>query len=175
MPHRVLTPSFFARECPEVSADLIGKWLCRRLEDGRILRLQITETEAYCGESDTACHAHRGRTRRTEVLYGPAGVLYVYLCYGIHWMLNIVTGEPEHPQAVLIRACRDAQGPGRLTKALSLTGEFDRMKLSDDTAPLWLEDDGLSYACTSAPRVGIAYASPEDQARNWRFILRETR
>ena len=172
MPHRILTPSFFARECPEVSADLVGKWLCRRLENGRILRLQISETEAYCGENDTACHAHRGRTKRTEVLYGPPGVLYVYLCYGMHWMLNIVTGSAGHPQAVLVRACKEAPGPARLTKALSISGELNRLPLSDDSAPLWLEDDGIVYSCTTAPRVGIAYASPEDQSREWRYIIK---
>lgn len=173
MPYRVLTCDFFARECPVVSADLVGKWICRRLPDGRILRLRITETEAYCGESDTACHAHKGRTRRTEVLYGPPGVLYVYLCYGMHWMLNIVTGELDRPQAVLIRACEGANGPGRLTKALSVTGEFNNYPLKDDTALLWLEDDGLPCSVFTAPRVGIGYASPEDQAREWRFVLKK--
>ena len=123
MPHRILTPGFFARECPEVAAELMGIWLCRRLPDGSVRRLRITETEAYCGEDDTACHAHKGRTKRTDVLYGPPGVLYVYLCYGIHWMLNIVTGTEDRPQAVLIRACEGADGPGKLTKALPVTGD----------------------------------------------------
>lgn len=173
MPHRVLTPEFFAGECPEVSAALVGKLLCHRLPDGTVRRLRITETEAYCGEQDTACHAHRGRTKRTEVLYGSPGTLYVYLCYGIHWMLNIVTGETGRPQAVLIRACEGAEGPGRLTKALGITGELNRYRLSDESGPLWLEDDGHPCSVTTAPRVGIGYASPEDQARHWRYILTE--
>ena len=171
MPYRVLTGEFFARECPEAAADLVGKWLCRRLPDGTVRRLRITETEAYCGESDTACHAHRGRTKRTEVLYAPPGVLYVYLCYGIHWMLNVVTGEENRPQAILIRACEGADGPGKLTKALSITGELNRYVLSDENGLLWIEDDGLPCSHTAAPRVGIGYASPEDQARLWRYIL----
>ena len=171
MPYRVLTGEFFARECPEVAADLVGKWLCRRLADGEIRRLRITETEAYCGESDTACHAHKGRTKRTEVLYAAPGVLYVYLCYGIHWMLNVVTGREGDPQAVLIRSCEGADGPGKLTKALSITGELNQYALSDENGPLWIEDDGLPCFHVTAPRVGIGYASPEDQARLWRYIL----
>ena len=171
MPYRVLTGEFFARECPEAAADLVGKWLCRRLPDGTVRRMRITETEAYCGESDTACHAHRGRTKRTEVLYAPPGVLYVYLCYGIHWMLNIVTGEENKPQAILIRACEGADGPGKLTKALSITGELNRYVLSDESGLLWVEDDGLPCSHVAAPRVGIGYASPEDQVRLWRYIL----
>ena len=108
-----------------VAQDLVGKILARRLPDGSILRLRIWETEAYCGQEDTACHAHRGRTKRTEVLYADAGTVYVYLCYGIHWLVNIVTGDREEPQAVLIRACEGAQGPGKLTKALKITGALN--------------------------------------------------
>ena len=171
MQHRILTREFFARECPEVAAELVGKWLCRRLPDGEIRRLRITETEAYCGETDTACHAHKGRTKRTEVLYAPPGVLYVYLCYGIHWMLNIVTGREGEPQAILVRAAESAAGPGRLTKALSIDGSFNRSSLEELTDSLWLEDDGEPVTITAAPRVGIGYASPEDQARPWRYIL----
>lgn len=171
MPHRILTPEFFARECPEAAADLVGKWLCRRLPDGHVKRLRILETEAYCGEQDTACHAHKGRTKRTEVLYAAPGTLYVYLCYGIHWMLNIVTGQIDRPQAILIRSCVGAEGPGKLTRAMEITGEFNGTILSDDSALLWLEDDILPCSFHTAPRVGIGYASPEDQAAPWRFIL----
>ncbi len=171
MPYAALTGSFFARDCLEVAPALVGKLLCRRLPDGTVKRLRILETEAYRGEEDTACHAHKGRTRRTEVLYGPPGVLYVYLCYGVHWLLNVITGVGGQPQGVLIRACEGAEGPGRLTKALQITGEQNRMTLSDETGPVWLEDDGLSFTVKTAPRVGIGYASAEDQSRPWRFIL----
>lgn len=171
MQHRILTREFFARECPEVAAELVGKWLCRRLPDGEIRRLRITETEAYCGETDTACHAHKGRTKRTEVLYAPPGVLYVYLCYGIHWMLNIVTGTEGRPQAVLIRGCEGAVGPGRVTKALSITGELNRYAIEGEKGLLWVADDGGPCSYTTAPRVGIGYASAEDQAKPWRYIL----
>lgn len=160
---------FFHRDCLELAPALLGKVLCRRLPDGGVKRLRISETEAYRGESDSACHAHKGRTKRTEVMYGESGTLYVYLCYGIHWLLNIVSGEVGEPQAVLIRACEEANGPGKLTKALGITGEYNRRHIleCDD---LWLEDDGAPTEHSCAPRIGIAYATAEDQALPWRFI-----
>ena len=154
---------FYHRPCVEVARDLVGKIL---VHNGKSLR--ITETEAYCGESDTACHASRGRTKRTEVMYREAGAVYIYLCYGMHWMLNIVTGEENQPEAVLIRACEGKQnGPGKLTKALGITGQLNRGSILGDE--LWIEDDGFSCGIRELPRVGIGYASPEDQARLWRF------
>ena len=115
-----LSYEFYHRPCLDVARDLVGKVLVH----GE-LRLRITETEAYCGESDTACHASKGRTKRTEVMYQKAGTIYIYLCYGIHWMLNIVTGEENEPEAVLIRACEGKfGGPGKLTKALGITGSL---------------------------------------------------
>lgn len=160
---------FFHRECLEVARDLVGKVLVRQTEAGE-LRMRILETEAYCGEADTACHAHKGRTKRTEVLYGSAGTIYVYLCYGIHWLLNIVTGEEESPQAVLIRACVEAPGPGRLTKALHITGELNRKSVLEGEA-LWIGDDGFRCCIIPDKRVGIGYASQEDQDRLWRFKM----
>lgn len=160
---------FYHRPCLEVARDLVGKWLVRHLPSGEILRLRISETEAYWGEADTACHAHKGRTKRTEVLYADAGTIYIYLCYGVHWLLNVVTGDAEDPQAVLIRACVDAPGPGRLTKALSITGELNRRSICGDE--LWIEDDGMPCEVVTDKRVGIGYASQEDQDRLWRFKL----
>ena len=155
------------RPAPEAARALVGKVLVRRLPDGQELRARITETEAYFGESDTACHASHGRTKRTEVLYRPAGTIYVYLCYGIHWMLNLVTGPAEDPQAVLIRGVEGAGGPGRVTKYLHIDKSLNDTALGDG---LSLEDDGYVPARIGAsPRVGIGYASPEDQARLWRF------
>ena len=160
---------FFHRYCPEVARDLVGKVLCHRVE-GNTLRLRITETECYCGEEDTACHAHKGRTKRTEVLYAKAGTVYVYLCYGMHWMLNIVTGEENEPEAVLIRACEGKfNGPGKLTKALGITGQLNRGSILGDE--LWVEDDGFSCGIRALPRVGIGYASEKDQNRLWRFCI----
>ena len=161
---------FFHRECLTVAQELVGKILVHSTPEGE-LRLRISETEAYCGENDTACHAHKGRTKRTEVLYADAGTIYVYLCYGMHWLLNIVTGEKEEPQAVLIRACVDAQGPGKLTKKLSITGELNRGSILENT--LWVEDDGFSCRITAEKRVGIGYAAQEDQNKLWRFIIKK--
>ena len=157
---------FYHRPCVEVARDLVVNIL---VHTGKGLR--ITETEAYCGESDTACHASRGRTKRTEVMYMEAGAVYIYLCYGMHWMLNIVTGEEDQPEAVLIRACEEAPGPGKLTKALGITGEQNRSSVvtSDN---LWVEDDGLRCPILTDKRVGIGYASREDQDRLWRFRMK---
>ena len=88
---------YFRRDVLCVAPDLVGRILVRRLPDGTLLRARITETEAYRGERDTACHACHGRTKRTEVLYHDGGTIYVYLCYGMHWMLNIVTGHVDGP------------------------------------------------------------------------------
>ena len=155
-----LTYAFFHRPCLE------GKLL---VVNGK--RFRISETEAYCGEADTACHAHKGKTKRTEVLYADAGTRYIYLCYGIHWLLNIVTGEPGQPEAVLIRACLEAPGPGKLTKALGITGTLNR-ESAVSSPELWIEDDGFSCEVETAKRVGIGYASQEDQDRLWRFKLK---
>lgn len=164
-----LQAEFFQRECLEVARDLVGKLLVRETDAG-LIKLRITETEAYCGETDTACHAHKGRTKRTEVLYGPAGTLYVYLCYGIHWLANIVTGRENDPQAVLIRACVGVEGPGKLTKALSITGELNRKSILD-SQEIWIEDDGYCCQISECKRVGIGYASQEDQDKLWRFVM----
>lgn len=163
----VLPYSFYHRPCPEVAKDLVGKVLVYNGE-----KLRISETECYCGESDTGCHASKGRTKRTEVMYMDAGTVYIYLCYGMHWMLNIVTGDIGQPEAVLIRACVEANGPGKLTKKLGITGELNRTSVADGTG-IQIEDDGFSCEVVTGKRVGIGYASQEDQDRLWRFILKK--
>ena len=96
-----LGEEFFHRDCLEVAPDLVGKVIVSRI-NGEEVRVRISETEAYRGEEDTACHAHKGRTPRTEVLYGKSGTVYVYLCYGMHWLMNVITGEEGQPQGVLL-------------------------------------------------------------------------
>ena len=160
--------SFFHRPCLDVARDLVGKILVHETEAG-VFRLRISETEAYWGVEDTACHVSKGRTPRTEVFFADAGTLYVYLCYGMHWMLNIVTGDAEDPQAVLIRACVEAPGPGKLTKKLGITGSLNKGSILD--GPLWIEDDGFRCAVLTDKRVGIGYAAQEDQNKPWRFKI----
>ena len=156
---------FYHRPCLEVAHDLVGKVLvCGDKQ------LRISETEAYVGEADTACHAHKGKTGRTEVMYMKAGTIYIYLCYGVHWLLNIVTGEVDQPEAVLVRACCDAEGPGKLTKALGITGKLNRSNICDEA--LYIMDDGFQCEVTTDKRVGIGYATQEDQDRLWRFKLK---
>ena len=160
--------TFFRRPCLEVARDLVGKLLVHET-DGGLLRLRISETEAYWGVNDTACHVSKGRTPRTEVFYADAGTLYVYLCYGMHWMLNIVTGDIEDPQAVLIRACVEAPGPGKLTKMLGITGALNKGSIL--RGPLWIEDDGFRCLVATDKRVGIGYAAQEDRDKLWRFKM----
>jgi len=169
--HRI-DPAFYARDVLAAAPALLGKLLCRRMPDGAVLRRRVTETEAYRGVEDTACHARAGKTRRTAVMFGPGGFSYVYLCYGIHSLLNIVTGEDGQPQAALIRGVEGHPGPGRVTKALGIDCSLNGidMRVSDI---LWLEEDG--FVCPeilTGPRVGIGYASEEDQKREWRFIAK---
>lgn len=163
-----LDRDFFMRDALDVAPELVGKVLVRTLPEGEELRLVITETEAYRGEEDTACHAHKGRTKRTEMLYRSGGTVYVYLCYGVHWLLNVITGPEDFPQGVLIRACEGFEGPGKLTKKLGITGEFNGIDIVTSEL-LRIEDEGGSVDIITDKRVGIAYADEVDRERLWRF------
>jgi DNA-3-methyladenine glycosylase len=160
---------FYTQDVLVVAPALLGKFLCHwPTGAAQPMRRRITETEAYRGQDDTACHASCGMTNRNAVMFGPGGFAYVYLCYGIHNMLNIVTGPAGSPQAVLIRGLEGLAGPGILTRALGINRAHNGHDMRE-SALLWLEDDGLRCAVCAKPRVGIGYASPEDQARLWRF------
>lgn len=163
-----INTSLFLLPADELAPLLIGKLLCRQTPDG-VIRLRIIETECYMGEEDSACHAHRGKTPRNAPLYLRGGYSYVYLCYGIHNLLNIVSGAEGNPEAVLIRGVENYVGPGRLTKALSIDRSLNAIDLSVSDQ-LWLEDDGNLLPYRTAPRVGIDYADPIDRERPWRFI-----
>lgn len=164
-----LDRDFFRQSAPDLAPQLLGKLLCRRI-GRKVVRLRITETEAYYGEDDSACHASRGRTPRTDIMYAEGGHAYVYLCYGIHEMFNIVSGSEGFPEAVLVRGVEGHAGPGRLTRALQITRALNREDLVASRR-IWLEDDGFSIGHTTAPRIGIGYASPHDRARPWRFTV----
>ncbi|MDR1563630.1 MAG: DNA-3-methyladenine glycosylase [Oscillospiraceae bacterium] len=165
-----LERAFFTRDVLEVSPDLLGKLLVFRQESGELLKYRITGTEAYRGEEDTACHASKGKTARTSVMYSQGGFAYVYLCYGIHSLLNIVTGTEGAPQAALIRGVAGFDGPGKLTKAIGINRSFNGEDFCLSNR-LWLEEDSFKAEYSTAPRVGINYAAPEDRERPWRFIL----
>ena len=153
-----------------MARDLLGKAVVRRVGDS-VQALVITETEAYLGPQDRACHAARGRTPRTETLFRPAGTLYVYLVYGLHLMLNVVTGPEGFPAAVLIRSAGRAHGPGRLGRALGLTAGLNG-KPASPAAGLWFEDrEARPRRIRATPRVGVAYAGPIWSRRRLRFIL----
>lgn len=160
---------WYSQEAITAAPALLGKLLCRKTQLG-VTKLRITETEAYYGQEDTACHAHKGKTKRTEVLYRGGGTAYVYLCYGIHQLFNVVTGSPGHPQAVLIRGVEGYNGPGRLTKALGIGREHNGEDLST-SEQLWIEDDGFVCAWSCSKRIGIDYATPEYRDKLWRFVM----
>ena len=152
---------------------LLGKWLCRRLPGGRVLKARIVETEAYCGEGDTACHAHCGKTERNAPMYEAGGIAYVYLCYGMHNLLNVVTGAPGNPEAVLIRGVEGAVGPGRATRLLQIDRSLNREPLATSER-MWIEDDeSRPPRFKATPRIGIAYATRRDQNRKWRFVVEQ--
>ena len=191
----ILEPAWFSRPTCVVAADLIGKVLCRQLTDSegkqKILRMRISETEAYIGEGDAACHAHAGtRTARTEIMYNQGGVFYVYLTYGIHHMLNLVSGPAESPEAVLIRAgfftedserlldeqllsadkplsplkeIKQLAGPGKLTKHLQIDRDLYGKPITLASG-VWIEDDGCQPPISLRPRIGIDYAG---EAKDW--------
>ena len=155
---------------------LLGKHLVRRFADGRIEARLITEVEAYHGEGDLACHARVGRTARTEVMYAPGGVWYVYLCYGIHQMLNLVVGPRDWPAAVLIRGVEGVSGPGRVTKALQVDRRLNGAPAAE-VSGLWIEDRGVRVPrrlVRATPRIGVDYAGPVWAKKRWRFVLTGT-
>lgn len=170
---RVISPEKWrGRGTVAMARALLGKVLVRTTSGRREERV-IVETEAYVGPRDLACHASKGCTPRTQVMFGQGGVWYVYLCYGIHEMLNLVTGPEGHPAAILIRGVEGAIGPGRVTKQLAINRALNA-KLAAPESGLHLEDHGIvapSRHIVSGPRVGVDYAGPIWAAKPWRFRI----
>ena len=176
MSGKILSRRYFTRPTVQVARSLIGQYLVRVI-DGRLLAGKIVEVEAYVGSEDKACHASKGRTQRTEVLFGPPGVAYVYLIYGMYHCLNVVTEREEFPSAVLIRAIEvDGElidGPGRLCRALQIDRRLNRVDLTTGES-LWFEDRGVLVErgdVGTHPRVGVDYAGAWAK-KPWRFRLR---
>lgn len=164
---------FLDRPTLIVAEELLGQHLCREI-NGEILRYEITEVEAYDGPEDKASHAHKGMTERNSIMFGPAGYWYIYLCYGVHWLLNIVTGPEKYPAAVLFRGLKEVSGPGRLTKKLQIDKIQNRMLSSPDNG-LWLESSGRRLQAKDiekTARIGIDYAGPAWAAAPYRFIVK---
>ncbi len=173
---KVLTPAFFNRPTVKVAEGLLGKFLVRRRR-GKTKAYMITEVEAYDGLRDKASHAYRGRTARNAVMFGPAGYWYVYFTYGMHWMLNVVTGPKGYPAAVLIRGVESdgwrINGPARVTKLLGINRGLNNRAVSIKNG-LWVEGRGVKVSTKSVrriARVGIAYAGRYWAKRKYRFML----
>ena len=176
MPRVCKQEEFKSADTAALACALLGKLLVTRIEGKRVAR-RILETEAYQGMEDEACHASKGRTARTSVMFGEAGYWYVYLCYGIHEMLNLVTGERDYPAAILIRGVEGAIGPGRVTRVLRVDRRFNGLEASRRTN-LWIEDDGMSVPRSeiiAGPRVGIDYAGKAWRDKPWRFQWKQYR
>jgi DNA-3-methyladenine glycosylase len=155
-----------------LARQMLGRVLVRTHRGVRREHL-ITEVEAYDGEKDLACHASKGRTARTEVMYRPGGVWYVYLCYGVHEMLNLVTGPQGYPAAILFRGVDGMTGPGRLTRRLHIGRALNGAPARPESG-LHVEDHGIFIprgAIRSGPRVGVHYAGPRWSGKPWRFWL----
>lgn len=164
-----LPNSFFQRDVLEVAPELLGKILVRKFDNGITEKFQITEVEAYSGNGDLACHASKGKTPRTEVMFREGGLVYVYLIYGMYWMLNIVTGKENDAAAVLIRGIEEISGPGRVGKALQLDKTFYGESLFNSKR-IWIEDAEAVENYITTPRIGINYSGEPWISKPWRFV-----
>ena len=186
---RPLAIEFYARPTLTVARDLLGCQLVRILDGERLVGI-ITETEAYIGEDDLACHAKAGRTKRTTPMYGPPGRAYVYFTYGMHWCLNAVTEAEGFPAAVLIRAVETVagesvvafrrrkakradwtNGPAKLTVAFGIDSQHNEVNLTQTDSGLWIGPGFVisDSNVTSGPRVGLTNVPEPWQSVNWRF------
>jgi DNA-3-methyladenine glycosylase len=193
----IIQQAFFARPTLTVARALLGQRLVRELEGQRLSGL-IVETEAYVGPNDSASHASKGRTPRTKVMFGPPGRTYVYLVYGMHYMLNVVTEQEDFPAAVLIRAVAPVEGlevmqanrrlghranapnltngPGKLCQALGIDQALNNWDITLGQK-LWLEpgEPIPETEIATGPRIGIDYAQLKDRTSPWRFWVKGNR
>jgi DNA-3-methyladenine glycosylase len=168
--NNILGNDFFRESALSIAPNILGCKIFRRFKDNSVRSFTITEVEAYGGEEDLACHASKGMTERTSVMYKPGGYIYVYLIYGMHWMLNIVSGEKGSPQAVLIRGLAECYGPGRLTKLLAIDKSFNGRHLGE-LEDLWIEKAQHNYKYNAGPRIGVNYAGDYWSNVPWRFWI----
>lgn len=178
MPHKILARAYFNRPTLRVAPSLLGKYLVRENGSQRIA-VKIIEVEAYVGPEDRASHASRGRTKRTDVMFGQPGVAYVFFIYGMYHCFNVVTERVGYPAAILVRAVQPdlptptlIDGPGRVCRYLQIDGKLNRLDLTVGRT-LWIEDRGErvpASVITAYPRIGVDYAG-EWAAKPWRFRL----
>lgn len=181
--------SFYNRPTLTVARELLGARLVRILGEKKLVGL-ISETEAYIGQTDLACHAKAGLTPRTAPMFGPAGHAFVYFTYGNHWMLNAVTEKEGFPAAVLIRAIqpiegikvmmerrmgRDTLGPGKLTQAMGITKSENTVNLTETNSSLWIEAGVFvpNKSVTIGPRVGLNKTPEPWFSKPWRFLVKD--
>ncbi|MFA4872245.1 MAG: DNA-3-methyladenine glycosylase [Patescibacteria group bacterium] len=190
---KILSHEFYKHNTLKVAKELLGKYLVRKVGRKKIIG-QIIETEAYCGPKDLACHGSRGRTPRTEALFGQAGQWYVYFIYGMYYCLNVVTEKKDYPSAALIRAVKPiygingsekTDGPGKLCRTFKIDKKLNNSSAcSSFSSPLrrgrlgggllWIEDWGEKIKPSQikkTPRIGVDYAK-EYKNKPWRFILK---
>ena len=190
MKQKRLERSFFTGETLKIARDLLG---CRlvHIENGVRIAGIITETEAYCGETDLGCHAKAGRTERTKIMYGPPGHAYVYFTYGMHWLFNVVTRPEGHPEAVLVRAIAPTEGidiirsrrgkqtrknwtngPAKLAQALGIDGEYNGYDLTSSDAKLFIETAHTipDKFVTTTPRIGFFTVPEPWKSIEWRYL-----
>lgn len=187
----ILRRNFYERDTLTVARELLGCFLVRKMParpvggEKKIIRAEIIETEAYIGEDDLACHASKGRTKRTEVMYGEAGHTYIYLVYGMYELLNIVTEKKDFPAAVLVRAVAidgvpmtKTNGPGKLTRFLRIDRMLNGWDLTQGKE-LWIERPSppaggygilKKRKIITTPRIGISYAK-HCAMYPWRFVF----
>ena len=163
--------NFFTTDTITLAKSLIGKWIVTNI-DGKEIKAQISETESYLGINDSACHTYKGkRTERTEPMWQIGGTIYIYLCYGLHYLFNIVSKNENEPEAVLIRATVEANGPAKLTKYLNIDKSLNGQSIINNPQ-ISIQDDGKSYKYITDKRVGIDYALEKDKNAKLRFILK---
>lgn len=161
---------FYRQDVLDVAPRLLGQHLVRTYPDGTRAIYVITETEAYRGGEDMACHASKGKTLRTAVMFGDGGFLYMYMIYGMYWMLNVVTGTMDVPQAVLFRGLHEVSGPGRLSRLIQVNKDYYGEDLVNSHR-IWIEESGVSPDFSTGPRIGIDYAGDPWKDMPWRFYI----
>ena len=155
---------FFKTDTITLAQNLIGKWIETTI-NGKVVKAQISETEAYLGVEDSACHSYKNkRTNRTEQMYKVGGTIYIYLCYGLHYLFNIVSREENQPEAVLIRAVVGATGPAKTTKLLNIDKSLNGQSIINNSH-ICIKDDGKKYKYSTSTRVGIDYALAKDKSK----------